>query len=193
VFIEHNATNPARSSDLEVAAAACSSDTTSPTPRDLRAATARRLRVLRGTTPPSPAHLRDRNGTEAPCPSDTTSTLHRDPSGHNRMDNNVSIRNRRCRSGAPLRAQQNDGFGSDWSPPGVVPGRSAEHDGPGLPCPPGIPSRGKRVHQGATVLYPRTLAGATFEVWRVRRAHGTQHRAVHRALGPIWSDMFVRA
>jgi len=195
VFIGHNATNPARSSGRNGTEATSPWDTTSPTLRDLRAATARRQRVF-GHNATSPVRTAGRNGTEAPCPSDTTPTLHRDPSGHTGRSTTYPSDSRMLIQSTF--AGEADRLGeSGWSPRGVEPERSAEHDGPGSTCPDGhlrlgdvCPSgrngprpaylsgcngQGLTRPSGATGSNQRTLAGATVGVPSTHRSLGTHH------------------
>lgn len=93
---------------------ACPSGTTPSTQRSLRAATVRRQRVHRTQH----------------------QTFHRDPSGHNGWtatfpSSNSRMSIQRAFAGATVKLG-----GFDWSPPGVVSARLAEHDGPGSTCPP---------------------------------------------------------
>jgi hypothetical protein len=194
VFTGHNATNPAWSSGRNGVEAAGPWDTTSPTLRDLRAATARRQRVF-GHNATNPARTAGRNGAEAPCPSDTTPTLHRDPPGRigrsttYPSDPRMSIQ--RTFAGVADRLG-----GSGWLPPGVETERLAEQDGPGSTCPswasqagesvsigrngPGPPhlsgcnGRGLARPSGATGSNHRTLAGATVGASSTHRSRGTQ-------------------
>jgi hypothetical protein len=116
--------------------AACLSGTTPPSLRDLRAATARRQRVLwaqrqRASAIRGPQR---RGGTVSIRAQRQLSTaiLRVTRDGTQR-----TFRSRECRSNAPLRVWRIDGPGPAGLHRVWFSERSAEHDGPGSTCPPG--------------------------------------------------------